>query len=346
MADNKEKKTPSKIFQWFTGYGKDGKGVSKREYIKGYNLKNLFRLYFRRFSAIFSLNIIYILMNFPLFFLVIGLSGITSHVGSTPMHPLYSVMYGIMSAGGNTPSIMPLFGMYGIQSTIYASTTLTYIMYGIGVLDIFLIGPINMGMYYVMRELVRGEPLFVRQDFFGAMKANWKQGIIFGIFDSVMLALIAYSIYSYYINYANYYILFFFSIFMAVFYLMMRTYIYILAVTFDQNVFKILKNSFIFALLRFGKNLLALIFCVLLILLAFSLSQLFMPLGFVMALTFMFSTCIYIPVYAAYPKIKEVMLDPYYKEHPEEKPYGWDGVFGVDDRTEVNVDDIDTPSEV
>ena len=31
-----------------------------------------------------------------------------------------------------------------------------------------------------------------------------------------------------------------------------------------------------------------------------------------------FATCAYIGVYAAYPKIKEIMIDPYYNENGEE----------------------------
>lgn len=337
MEENKEQKTKfgTKLFSWITGYGKDGKGVMKREIIKGYNFKNLFRLYFRRFSPIFTLNIIYILGNFPIVFLVLAMSGLTSHVSDTPVDTLFPILHGIQTINPTTPSLLPLIGVFGNTSTIYASTTFTYILYGLSALDLFLIGPVNMGIYYLMRELVRGEPLFIKDDFIGAVKNNWKQGIIFGIFDTVMLVLIGYSVYSYYINYTNYYILFYASIVMALFYLMMRNYIYLLAVTFDESIFKILKESFIFTLLRFGKNFLALLGCIFLSVLAFSLSRLFMPLGIIMFMVFLISTNIYLCVYAAYPKIKEIKLDPYYKEHPEEKPYGWDGIMEEGRRAEV-----------
>lgn len=98
-------------------------------------------------------------------------------------------------------------------------------------------------------------------------------------------------------------------------------------------------------MLRFGKNLLALLLCAFLIIVVFMLSKVFMPFGLVCVLVFLFSTCIYIPVYAAYPKIKEVMLDPYYEKHPDEKPYGWDGVFGTNERSEISTDDLVPPGD-
>ena len=44
----------------------------------------------------------------------------------------------------------------------------------------------------------------------------------------------------------------------------------------------------------------------------------FMPVGIVMPFVISFSVCAYIGTYAAYPMIKQVMIDPYYDENGEE----------------------------
>ena len=53
-------------------------------------------------------------------------------------------------------------------------------------------------------------------------------------------------------------------------------------------------------------------------------------------LAIMFSTLAYMKVYASYFKIKEVMIDPYYEEHPEERPetYEDEEIIMRDDVTE------------
>ena len=47
-----------------------------------------------------------------------------------------------------------------------------------------------------------------------------------------------------------------------------------------------------------------------------------MPAAVIIPLTVLFSTMAFMKVYASYPKIKELMIDPYYAEHPEERPKG------------------------
>ena len=94
-------------------------------------------------------------------------------------------------------------------------------------------------------------------------------------------------------------------------------------VTFKLSVFKIFKNSLIFALVGFKRNILA--FLGIAILLLFEvfflvgLNGILIVLAVAMPLAILFSTSAYMKVYASYYKIKEVMIDPYYEEHPELK---------------------------
>ena len=102
----------------------------------------------------------------------------------------------------------------------------------------------------------------------------------------------------------------------------MRYYIYIQMVTFKLSIVKILKNSMIFALIGMKRNILALLgIAVILVLeVMFLLVTALQPVAVAAPLAILFSTFAYMKVYAAYFKIKEIMIDPYKAEHPELYP--------------------------
>ena len=109
-------------------------------------------------------------------------------------------------------------------------------------------------------------------------------------------------------------------------------------VTFNLTVFKILKNSLIFALLGFKRNLVAflgiLIGIFIELICVIGAGGILLPFGIALPFLLLFSTFAYMKVYAAYFKVKEIMIDPYLAEHPElcEKPE--DDVIMSDDVTE------------
>ena len=107
---------------------------------------------------------------------------------------------------------------------------------------------------------------------------------------------------------------------MTAVYLFFRVYMYIMIVTFDIKFTKMIKNSFIFSILNLGKNLLALLACLAICFIAFMASNLFMPIGIIFAMLMLFSTMTYIAIYAGYPKVEKLMIEPYYKENPDKDP--------------------------
>ena len=109
------------------------------------------------------------------------------------------------------------------------------------------------------------------------------------------------------------------SLCMILVYFFMRFYIYQILVTFKLGTFKILKNSLLFAFLGIWRNILATIGIALVILTVYTLLGLFVPLAVAVVVICGASLCIYMASYAAYPKIKEYMIDPYYTE--EKKSY-------------------------
>jgi hypothetical protein len=110
-------------------------------------------------------------------------------------------------------------------------------------------------------------------------------------------------------------------------------------VTFNLSVFKILKNSLIFSLLGFKRNLVAFLGILVGILIelicVIGAGGILLPFGIALPFIILFSTFAYMKVYAAYFKIKEVMIDPYLAEHPEEAPEVYDDeIIMSDDVTE------------
>ena len=78
-----------------------------------------------------------------------------------------------------------LYGIFGVQAEVGYPTTWTYIMYGLSALVLFTFGFVNVGTTYIIRNMIKGEPIFMWDDFWYAIKRNWKQGLIMGIIDVV-----------------------------------------------------------------------------------------------------------------------------------------------------------------
>ena len=89
-------------------------------------------------------------------------------------------------------------------------------------------------------------------------------------------------------------------------------------VTFDLSIYKMFKNGLIFVFIGLKRNIPAILGMLLVIAFNVFIFIGFLPVGIVLPFVLTFATCAYIGVYAAYPKIKEIMIDPYYNENGEE----------------------------
>lgn len=308
--------TPKKKkFSFFSSYAKDGKGIEKDDVITKFDFLSFFKLYGRRFVKLIWVNALYIMGNFPVFFLLLALSGMFSHLGTAPASELFPVVNGIHIAAGETaPSFAALLGIHGQMAPVYADTVVTYILYGLSALTIVTFGPVNAACTYLVKNLVIGEPVFLWEDFKHTIKTGWKQSLPMGILDLIMTALCTYALYMYYYNYANYYVMFYSMILVFMLYAFMRFYLYTLMVTFELKFLQIIKNAAIFSILGFGRNLLLFLGCVMLVMLTIWLGTLFVPLAVISIFMVLFSGCAYMGMYAAWPKIKKFMIDPYYKK--------------------------------
>ena len=305
---------------------REGKGISKSDADMTPGFKKFFISYKNNFGKLVSVNMLMVLGNFPLLFLIINLSGNFQTGYFLPFSDLFQNIAGIFSAEGDiTPYKMVLFAMEGLQNQTLAPTVVTYIFYGISALTLFTFGPVNVGTAYIIRNMISGEPVFVWHDFWYAVKRNIKQALPFGIIDLLVNGILIFNLYSLITSTQRFFasMLFWSNVVLFVVYFLMRYYMYVQMVTFRLTVFKMIKNSLSLALLGFKRNICAflgiLILAFLEILFLFGTGGILLPLAVAAPLAVLFSLFAYMKVYAAYPKIKEFMIDPYLAEHPEER---------------------------
>lgn len=308
----------------FLDITRDGKGLSKTKAAQNGSLKRFFISYKDNFGKITTVNIFMVLGNFPLIFLIATLSGFTKEVGLIPSFDVFQNLAGYFANTAPSAHSMSLFAHEALQSVIYRPTPLTYVFYALGALALFTFGSVNVGTAYILRNIAKGDPVFIWSDFWYAIKRNWKQSLPFGMIDVLINAVLIFNIYNMFNTTGNFFsnTMFWCNIVIFVLYFVMRYYVYIQMVTFKLTVFKILKNSLIFSLLGFKRNAMATLGIIALLLLevacVFGVGGILLPFGIALPFLILFSTMSYVKVYAAYFKIKEVMIDPYLAEHPEE----------------------------
>lgn len=325
------KKKESKLFRFFD-FNRDNRPDAAEEDTTP-TFKRYFKLLGRRFWKLISLNIMMLPMILPVFLAIYLYMGFDKTPSAN--NPIFSQLYGANLIESSTSSTL-LLDLFGAQLNIpvYNDVT-TYIL--IGVCIVFLaitFGWQNVGATYILRSMVRGEPVFMFSDYFYAVRRNLKQGFLLGLLDLVAIFLLVFDLMyfgsmpsSYWINVCYY------AIFALIFlYFFMRFYIYLLLVTFDLSIRKILKNALIFTVLGWKRNLMAVVGIVIITAINIVLFPLFAmtPLGIAIPLILPFlyylAVTSFTTAYAAYPIIDRYMIEPYRtNESAEEESEEADG---------------------
>ena len=316
VMHDEEQSKKKKRFKLFDSQ-REGKGVTKEQANLPPNLKKFFIIYRRDFSRLLSVNMLLVLGNFPVFFLLIALSGLLTVDFATPAVGAYPLFGGLLAHTGTSASSLALGGILGAQATSGTYMPLAYVFFGLSLFTFFTFGLVNTGVAYILRNMVKGDPVFVWADFWHAVKTNLKQGFLFGIADLLILILIPFNILHYSTGSGFFNgILFWVTIVLGIVYLAMRRYIYLQMVTFSLKFTKILKNALIFSILGFKRNALAFLGVILLCLITLlcAYSGVLFSLAIAIPLVILFSHASYMTTYAAFFKIKELMIDPYYKD--------------------------------
>lgn len=296
------KKRKFSLYGIFNPQG-NGKGVDKMPEGPD-NIVKCFKLAGRHITSLFYMNLMLIFGNFPIMFFLLGFNVMepTTAASSALFGPLYGA-----SLFNSNPVTDALFGIHGLQVGTNIPTTATYVLWGLTLLVLFTFGFANTGVAYLMRSIVRGEHYSLLGDFFRAIKKNWKQALIMGIIDCALIGVLVYDIYFFFLNHSA---IMYVNLLLLCFYMIMRYYIYLLLITFDLSIFKILKNSLIFILLNFKRNFVAFIGMIIMLGIEYLMLSIFVPLGLIFPFVLFFSVPMFFGIFAAYPKIKEVMIDP------------------------------------
>lgn len=322
-TENNNNNKEGKLFSIFSPSRSRNAGLTKKqaEFNGKYNFANFFVFLKRHFGDLTILNLIFILCNFSLVLVLFATSGNTNDTVSTPASPFYQHIYGAMRySGGN--QIASLHAIFGNMTSLSVTTIWTRILYYSAFTLVITFGLSNIGMSYVTRAMVRREHTFVWHDFWYAIKRDWKQGLLVGVIDAVLITLISYALFFYYANLSvggfQINVMFYLCVFFALYYFVMRLYIYLMVITFKLKTFKLFKNAMIFSLLGIKRNLCALLgigatfFISYYFILMFSTVAMILPFIFTISLTYFIGT------YCAYPVIIKYMIEPYEKEHPKD----------------------------
>lgn len=265
-------------------YNKPGKGVEK-----GGPQKQpffvFFEVLFRKFWKLVLLNLIYCLFWMPI-----------------PIVGLLLTLYAF-------PQPQPLFFLGSLALTLLIS------------------GPITCGLTYVTRNFARQEHAFVWHDFIGATRANWKQGLAASVINGLVYGILGFAAYFYVLNKDNtnfqaiFYLAIVVSIIALLIFTFMQYYIYLSIVSCKLTIKKTYQNAFRLALAGVPRNLLISIIVVPCVIVLALLAVDYQPLlffAFPISLIFTFAFGSFFINFVAYPFFQKNVIDPYYREHPDQ----------------------------
>ena len=301
---------------------RDGKGVEKGEDTTP-NLGFFFKLWGRKFWKLISLNLMMLVQILPLMgciFLYLGGPKV-----STQYDPLYTVLLGAQTALPTSEGMTLFNSAAGLlhQTPIFNSWA-HWVMGALILFHLVTYGWQKVGTTYIMRNLVRGDGVFLFSDYFYAIRRNLKQGLVMGLLDTVDIFALVFDFLYFWNSPAtgmnNFMYIMIFALILI--YGIMRFYTYLMLVTFNMKLGKILKNALIFTVLGIKRNILALLGILMLVAISVALIVFLVPmkLAFVILLPFLclLAFCGFMYTYAAYPILQRYMIDPVVKKPAEE----------------------------
>lgn len=300
-------------------FNRDGKGVNEKE-DRTPNLKFFFKQWWRKMSKLLTLNFLMVFQIIPI--IVAFFIFFTGPTTPTQTSPVFAPLYGanIISEGSPVNSLLLAINNQQFQIPVY-NTPVMYVIIGLGAFLVLTFGWQNIGATYVLRGLVRGDAVFIVSDFFHGIKKNFKQGFLLGLIDALVIGVLVIDFIFFmsagqtlFIN-----IMYFIIFGICIIYFFMRFYLYLLAITFELKIKKIIKNSFIFSMLGIKRNLMATIGVLTLIAINFLLYMLLIPIGIIvpliLPLVYLLPFANFMTTYAAYPVLEKYMISPYEKEN-------------------------------
>ncbi len=293
---------------------RDGKGVEKGEDTRP-TLKRFFKLWGRKFWRLVEVNFIMLLQVIPL--LVCGFLYFAGPKMATQSSMLYPALLGAQTAQSTTVGATLFNYASGLYHTepIYNSWA-NWVIIGLLLFQLITYGWQKVGTTYILRNMVRGDGVFLISDYFYAIKRNLKQGFLMGLFDCVIIGAMVFNFFYYMSAPATGWNNFMYAltVALALIYIIMRFYTYLMLVTFDMKITKMLKNALIFSVLGIKRNIMALLGMVVLagiiLLVGFVLLQFNIYAVLILPFIFLLGFSGFMYTYAAYPVLEKYMITP------------------------------------
>ena len=283
---------------------RDGLGVEKNEDTTP-NVGYFFKSLWRKFPKLISINLLMILQHLPLLGAILTYFWAEKTPTFTDLS--YPMLFGISRFSGDpADELIAALSSVQLRIPLLSLRVILQIVFFV-LIYVFLFGICNVAFTYYMREMLRGNPVFLLSDFKYAVKKNFKQGVLMGLVDILILGVLLFD----FANMPSNSIIYFLILGVAIIYFMMRFYLYLMLITFDMKIGKMFKNAFIFVILGVKRNLLAILWLIVMLALNFAVFALYMPLGVALPILYFFSFPTFTTAYAAYPVIQKYMIDPY-----------------------------------
>ena len=180
------------------------------------------------------------------------------------------------------------------------------------VLSMLAYGPVKCGVTYVLRNYSRETHSWI-SDIWDKARENWKQGMLFGVLDCFVAALVVFNMtyrpspeLAAVVQISKY-----LTLLLAMFYVFMRKYIYLMIVTVRLNLRSLVKNAWLLAFIGIFRNvfsglanLLIWVICYLLIMAVHP----FFEILFLGLLIYSFTN--FLSISASYPLIDKYLVKP------------------------------------
>ena len=272
----------------FNGYLREGKGVDK-DAPKPIRPIYFFELFFRKFSQMIKLNLLFFVTTIPIWFILFMVGSFAlSNMAENQFVPMLGVITQIVV---NPISIIVLLALC------------------------FLIGPSTAGATYVLVNFATEMPVFLTSDYFEHFKKNIKQSSLLMMIN--VFALISLFLtwiipvlpgYNQLESIKLFYILRYPSLIVFIILMFINFYANTIMVLFNMRFVDIIKNSILFALGKLPLNVLILVLSLLpAILLSNFFNSTILIICFVLIL---YSFSGFVVVYSIYPTIEKYMLIP------------------------------------
>ncbi len=189
---------------------------------------------------------------------------------------------------------------------------------------VFPSGMAAAGMTNITRNMAVDTHSFGTSDFFETIKKNWKQALPAGLINLAIMAFLAFDIYCFSVLFQNELKIIGLAVCITVLliFLVMRYYIWIILITFKLPLKQIYQNSFKMSLLGLKNNVIILLAMAAMYGLCYGLGVTGTGITqflFVLVVLFVLPGFRFLLIqFNVFGNIKKYMIEPYYREHPDE----------------------------